>query len=275
VATFVYADADGVVARQPAGLVPVRAGGDTGASPAAGWTAASRWRGFSKAGDAAGELDRGGNASLRAGAGPQAPDLLGVLDRIGGVPASLESIRDRLRARQSPQLEARLQSALRRAVVDAAAVPDELKDEVAAAIDPAAILAHPSPRFGADAANARQSLLVAALTIVASTTGAQPEARSTTSVTFQHPLAVFDEPRRRFNIGPVRAPGQPLFFLRSQVGDWDRTEAMNAPGQSGSPSSAHYDDLATTWANGEIVPLLFTADAVARAASDTLILQPR
>ena len=49
---------------------------------------------------------------------------------------------------------------------------------------------------------------------------------------------------------------------------------MNAPGQSGSPASVHYDDLADVWAKGENISLAFTQSAVAAAAAETLILEP-
>ena len=40
------------------------------------------------------------------------------------------------------------------------------------------------------------------------------------------------------------------------VGDWDESVCINAPGQSGDPRSPHYGDFAETWSKGEYVPLL-------------------
>ena len=64
------------------------------------------------------------------------------------------------------------------------------------------------------------------------------------------------------------------FGARFTVRDWDQSTAMNAPGQSGSPASVHYDDLADVWAKGENISLAFTQSAVAAAAAETLILEP-
>jgi penicillin amidase len=49
----------------------------------------------------------------------------------------------------------------------------------------------------------------------------------------------------------------------------------NAPGQSGSPRSAHFSDLAKPWAAGEYFPLVFSDAAVQANAESTLTLEPR
>ena len=54
------------------------------------------------------------------------------------------------------------------------------------------------------------------------------------------------------------------------VGDWDKSLCINAPGQSGDPGSAHYADLAPIWAKGDCVPLLFSAASI-EAATETVI----
>jgi penicillin amidase len=59
------------------------------------------------------------------------------------------------------------------------------------------------------------------------------------------------------------------------VADWDRSIATNAPGQSESPDSAHFADLARLWAAGEYFPLAFTEAAVTANAASTLALVPR
>lgn len=96
-------------------------------------------------------------------------------------------------------------------------------------------------------------------------------------VMFTHPLAVTTVARQRFNIGPVtRTAGEARpFYIRLDVQNWDRTVAMNAPGQSGSPGSPHFDDLARRWAAGESIPLVFTGAAVAQNTETTLTLSPR
>ena len=56
------------------------------------------------------------------------------------------------------------------------------------------------------------------------------------------------------------------FRMVCDVGNWDASVCINAPGQSGDPRSAHYDDLAPKWAAGEYVPLPFSREAVDAAA---------
>jgi penicillin amidase len=58
------------------------------------------------------------------------------------------------------------------------------------------------------------------------------------------------------------------------VGAWDNSVAINAPGQSGDPKSPHYGDLAELWAEGRYVPLLYTRGAIAEATRTLLTLMP-
>jgi penicillin amidase len=58
------------------------------------------------------------------------------------------------------------------------------------------------------------------------------------------------------------------------LADWDRSLAINVPGQSGNPESAHYDDLIAFWSKGEYFSLLFTRAQVEQNASETTTLHP-
>jgi penicillin amidase len=58
------------------------------------------------------------------------------------------------------------------------------------------------------------------------------------------------------------------------VGAWDNSVMINAPGQSGDPTSAHYRDLFPLWAAGAYVPLRFSREAVDRDAETVLHLSP-
>ena len=58
------------------------------------------------------------------------------------------------------------------------------------------------------------------------------------------------------------------------VGDWDRSVCIDAPGQSGDPRSPHYRDLAPLWAAGEYVPMLYSASAIDAAAEFRIQLLP-
>jgi penicillin G amidase len=59
------------------------------------------------------------------------------------------------------------------------------------------------------------------------------------------------------------------------TGDWDASVAQNAPGQSESPDSPHFADLARAWAAGDYFSLAFSDAAVAASAESTLTLVPR
>jgi penicillin G amidase len=58
------------------------------------------------------------------------------------------------------------------------------------------------------------------------------------------------------------------------VGEWDQSRCINAPGQAGDPRSPHYADLAPGWSRGEYVPLLYSRQAVEEAAEETFRLLP-
>ncbi len=58
------------------------------------------------------------------------------------------------------------------------------------------------------------------------------------------------------------------------LADWDNSRAINVPGQSGQPSSKHYDDLLPLWSEGRYFPLVYSQGAVDRHTTDTLRLVP-
>ncbi len=62
------------------------------------------------------------------------------------------------------------------------------------------------------------------------------------SVLFAHPLGVTDAARRRFNVlaHPPAGAARDPFAMTFDPADWDRSTAINAPGQSGSPESAAF-----------------------------------
>ena len=60
------------------------------------------------------------------------------------------------------------------------------------------------------------------------------------------------------------------FRMVVDVGNWDASRTINAPGQSGDTRSPHYADLAPLWANGDYVPMLYSEAAV-NAATEVLI----
>ncbi|WP_269716873.1 penicillin acylase family protein [Caulobacter sp. NIBR2454] len=59
------------------------------------------------------------------------------------------------------------------------------------------------------------------------------------------------------------------------VGAWDNSMAINAPGQSADPASPHYRDLFPLWAAGSYVPLRYTRPAVEADAETIIRLTPK
>jgi len=64
------------------------------------------------------------------------------------------------------------------------------------------------------------------------------------------------------------------FRMVLDVGNWDNSRAINAPGQSGVPESPHYRDLEPLWADGKYFPLAYSRKAVERVTVSRLRLLP-
>ncbi|KXF75197.1 penicillin acylase [Paramesorhizobium deserti] len=62
--------------------------------------------------------------------------------------------------------------------------------------------------------------------------------------------------------------------LVMDVGDWDNSVCINAPGQSGDPRSPHYRDLAGPWSRGEFVPLAYSREKVNASTAVLIELLP-
>jgi penicillin amidase len=98
------------------------------------------------------------------------------------------------------------------------------------------------------------------------------------SVLFAHPLAVTEPARRRFNVAaraPAGAAAADPFSITFDTADWDRSTAAGAPGQSGSPDSPNFADLAKLWSDGASFTLAFSERAVQARAAATLTLTPK
>jgi penicillin amidase len=166
-----------------------------------------------------------------------------------------------------------------------------------------AALENPAAAFGAAGAVPRrdavlESSLAAAWAELVQRAGPDParwQWGALHQAVFPHPLApgVDAATQARLNVGPYpKAGGRstvnlsvqdgdtgrhvagPSLRLVLDVGDWDRSRAINAPGQAGDPASPHYRDLAPLWLKGETVPLLYTRAAVQAAAVQRWVLQP-
>ncbi len=305
-ADFVYADVDGRTARQRAGLVPIRPSG-AGLLPAAGWLTARGWQGFTDLSLTTDDQDMVGRPeedaqvitaaairlsqldirSLNAGA------LIARLQKIGTMTNGVEAARPSLvawdRLVRADSKEATLyrawESALRQRLA-ARLVKPELVADFAPRLDPVALLNGPvSAGAGGDIGPWRDILLVDALSDALQTqvSGTNPRAR----FTFPHPLAVFDDARRRFEVGgyPLHGHTDTVFSTNGTLGpafqavfdlaDWSRAAVTNPPGQAGSPSSPHYDDLAPPWAAGRFVTIPFAQPSASSTAAQSLTLEPR
>lgn len=162
------------------------------------------------------------------------------------------------------------------------------------------ILSHPSTSvFGADPDSVRNRLLLdcvkSAAERLTSLEGPDPQKWSWSQlhvVRFRHPL---DQAKDGafMDLGPVARPGDEEtvnstgYYGKSfeqvsgasyreilDLSDWDKSVAINVPGQSGEPGSIHYSDLLPLWAEGQYFPLYYSEAAVNRAATDKLVLEP-
>lgn len=104
---------------------------------------------------------------------------------------------------------------------------------------------------------------------------------------------LFEHPCEPFTVGPFPRGGSPAtvdqssydsqtfqhtsgpsFRMVLDVGDWDRSIAVNTPGQSGNPADGHYRDLVERWRNGEYFPLVYSRAAVEHHAERRFLLLP-
>src|SRR5262249_42061501 len=110
---------------------------------------------------------------------------------------------------------------------------------------------------------------------------------------FEHPLANV-HPEKLRDIGPLRQGGSAQTVMCSgyrlsdgrattgasfrmvvDVGEWDNSMFVNAPGQSGDVRSKHYDDHGSLWSDRKYVPLIFSEEAIARETELHIVLEPK
>jgi len=161
-------------------------------------------------------------------------------------------------------------------------------------------LSHPSPEvFGTDAVAGRNQVLLQTLHSAWKQAGQVlgPDPQKWTwgalhTMRFRHSLDRLDDAAGLFDLGPVSRPGDGSTVNATwagqnfdqeagasyreilDTGDWDRSLAVNTPGQSGQPGSSHYSDLLTLWDQGKYFPLVYSRKAVEMNAQDRLALSP-
>jgi penicillin amidase len=234
-----YADADGERGFQVAALVPFRRGWN-GAIPTPGWTAATEWTGWRTLDD----LPHALNPSTALGAGR----------------AQVPGARPRIDARAVPSHAIATQM-----ILDAIRLHPDRADALLKRL--AAVTSSP------DALTSQQAVIVDALAEALRDRLLPPGG----PVLFAHLLGVTDAARRRFNVtarARAGAAAEPFAITFSPT-DWDRSMAISAPGQSGSPESAHFADLVKLWSDGEYFPLAFSERAVRAHTDAMLTLTPK
>jgi penicillin amidase len=77
-----------------------------------------------------------------------------------------------------------------------------------------------------------------------------------------------------YRISDFRCTSGASVRLVMDVGEWDNSVCINVPGQSGDPTSPHYSDLASSWARGAYVPLLYSRVRVEEATVASVRLVP-
>jgi penicillin G amidase len=163
------------------------------------------------------------------------------------------------------------------------------------------LLSKPSAQvFGADAIDGRNQLLLQTLDSawkqIQQLLGPDPQKwawATLHTIRFRHSLDRLPGAETLFDLGPVSRPGDGYTVNATWVGnnfqqeggasyreimdtaDWDRSLAVNTPGQSGQPGSPHYSDLLPLWDQGEYFPLVYSRNAVDTNTQDRLVLAPR
>jgi len=164
------------------------------------------------------------------------------------------------------------------------------------------VLAHPSAAvFGQNPEAARDALLLRTLQTAEQKLAVRlgPDSKNWAwgnlhRVSFKHPLDhIAPAADALFDRGPFPRPGDNSTVDATYFGgasfdqlsgasyreifdlsDWDNAVAVNVPGQSGQPGSAHYDDLLPLWIRGQYFPLRYSKLAVDRDTTDVLELKP-
>ncbi|MEZ5288166.1 MAG: penicillin acylase family protein [Vicinamibacterales bacterium] len=163
------------------------------------------------------------------------------------------------------------------------------------------LMVSPDGRFGADPLATRDALLRTSLeqAVAELTTKLGPDSArwqygqsAYHHALIRHPLsnAVTPEIREQLDVGPAPRGGDSYTVTATGGGDnqtsggslkmiadlddWDRSVALNNPGQSGDPRSSHYRDLFDLWSRGRYFPIFYSRSRVESVTEQTLTLQP-
>jgi penicillin amidase len=185
----------------------------------------------------------------------------------------------------------------------AALAPDPAVRSVLLPGDPEGILQaleRPDDRFGPNPRNGRDALLLRTLAAAfgdcAERMGADAAAWGWGRLHhgfFEHALSGSGAAPQDADVGPLPTGGSASTPMHTgyrasdfrviagasvrmaiDVGAWDNSVCINAPGQSGDPRSPHYRDLAPLWAQGRYVPMLYSWPRIDEATQTVLHLVP-
>lgn len=188
-----------------------------------------------------------------------------------------------------PWLSGHLGPAFLAAFVDPAVAVRVPRADVRQIID---ALERPERWFGSGGTAARDRLVQRTLSTayaeVRGRLGADPAAwrwGDLHHVLFPHPLGAHVGPISRggspttvdastYTPGTYQSASGAAYRMVLDVGAWDNSTFVSAPGQSGDPESPHYDDLAAAWGSGTQVPLLYSRSAVAKNTESVITLVP-
>jgi len=159
----------------------------------------------------------------------------------------------------------------------------------------------PDKSYGAKPAQARNAILVEALTqAVADLSKKKGDDMAAWkwgdlhTADFVHPLAAAPGASSLFHIDPVRRGGDGFTVMNTtsaseantrqlsgasfsfvfDVQDWDRSVGLSVPGNSAQPLSPNYKDLTKAWAEGPPIPMAFSRKKVEEVTAHRLMLHP-
>ncbi|MBN8943806.1 MAG: penicillin acylase family protein [Rhizobiales bacterium] len=163
-------------------------------------------------------------------------------------------------------------------------------------------LERPAAQFGADPAAGRDRMIAETLAAAyrdgLARLGPDPRAWQWGQLHhgyFEHPLSAIagSETAKSLDVGPLAKGGSGSTVMHAayrpqdfrvttgasvrfvlDVGNWDASFCINAPGQSGDSRSPHYRDLSVKWAKGEFVPFVYSRAAVDAATIQRITLKP-
>lgn len=183
-------------------------------------------------------------------------------------------------------------------------VPQEIKQYITSVSVKRVIewILFPDDRFGADPLSGRNAFVIDALDqglewirskLGRDKTKWQYGQNNMKHSKLTHALSAItpDSIDQRLNVGPVPRGGYGLtvgstgnglvqrsgatFRVVIDTGDWDKSAAINSPGQSGDPDSKHYKDLFDDWAKDKYFPLFYSKEKVESVQDYQYFLTPQ